>query len=245
MENTTINLQNSLIQTYEEIIKNALEIFPNAVAFLSLLILGWVLAHTIKIVIRKIFHWFNSLFQKNAHHSNRIHTKNRSVYSNIIERITFWAILLFFFAAASNLLGLKIFSGLLKESLHYLPNLVTGIFIISFGFFIGNLVKTALLSADKSISEDSSLPIAQIVQFLIIFSAIIIGTEQIGLNVQLLSNLLMLALGVLLAGGALAFGLGAKTLVANIIGSQYIRKHCRLGETITLCIIKGSILEIN
>ncbi|MFK7968648.1 MAG: hypothetical protein AB8B68_05860 [Rickettsiaceae bacterium] len=45
---------------------------------------------------------------------------------------------------------------------------------------------------------------------MIIFSAIIIGTEQIGLNVQLLSNLLMLALGVLLAGGALAFGLGAK-----------------------------------
>ena len=87
--------------------------------------------------------------------------------------------------------------------------------------------------------------IAQIVQFLIIFSSIIIGTEQIGVNVQLLSNLLILAISILLAGGSLAFGLGAKHLVANIIGSQYIRKHCRLGEEITIGPVQGIILEIN
>ncbi|MFK7968266.1 MAG: mechanosensitive ion channel domain-containing protein [Rickettsiaceae bacterium] len=29
------------------------------------------------------------------------------------------------------------------------------------------------------------------------------------------------------------------------MGSQYIRKHCRLGETITLGTIQGIILEIN
>ena len=48
----------------------------------------------------------------------------------------------------------------------------------------------------------------------------------------------------MLAGAALAFGLGARNLIANLIGAQYLRKHCRIGEQMQLGDIEGSIVEV-
>lgn len=59
-----------------------------------------------------------------------------------------------------------------------------------------------------------------------------------------LTNALIVIIGILLAGACLAFGLGAKTMVANTIGAQYMRKHCQVGESIKLNGFEGEILEI-
>ena len=49
---------------------------------------------------------------------------------------------------------------------------------------------------------------------------------------------------MLFAGGALAFGLGAKNLIANIIGAQNLRKHCRIGEFMQLGTVEGIVIDI-
>ena len=59
-----------------------------------------------------------------------------------------------------------------------------------------------------------------------------------------LSSLIVVIIGTLLAGATLAFGFGAKTLVANIIGAQYTRRHCKSGETLKIGELEGVILEI-
>ena len=71
-----------------------------------------------------------------------------------------------------------------------------------------------------------------------------IGIEQIGINVDFLTNVLIVIIGVLLAGGALAFSLGARTLVANVIGGQYLRKHCRIGEMMQIGDVEGSVVDV-
>jgi small-conductance mechanosensitive channel len=86
--------------------------------------------------------------------------------------------------------------------------------------------------------------LGRVVQVVILFTTLVIGIEQIGINVGFLTNVLLVIIGVLLAGGALAFGLGAKTLIANIIGAQYLRKHCRIGEWMRLGDVEGIIVEV-
>jgi small-conductance mechanosensitive channel len=48
----------------------------------------------------------------------------------------------------------------------------------------------------------------------------------------------------LLGGAALAFGLGARSLVANVIGAQYTRRHCQVGDLIRLGATEGEVIEI-
>jgi small-conductance mechanosensitive channel len=85
---------------------------------------------------------------------------------------------------------------------------------------------------------------ARAVQVVIVFSTVIIGVEQIGLNIGFLSTLIVVVVAVLLAGAALAFGLGARSLVANVIGAQYTRRHCQIGDLIRLGAVEGEVIEI-
>jgi len=64
------------------------------------------------------------------------------------------------------------------------------------------------------------------------------------INLYFLTNTLIVVLGVLTAGAAIAFGLGAKTLIANIIGAQYIQKHCRISEQLQIGDVTGNITEV-
>jgi hypothetical protein len=51
-------------------------------------------------------------------------------------------------------------------------------------------------------------------------------------------------LGSTFGGVALAFGLGARTAVSNIIGSHYMRQLVRVGQTVRLGAVQGEIEAI-
>jgi len=86
---------------------------------------------------------------------------------------------------------------------------------------------------------------ARSVQIVIIFSSIIIGVEQIGLNIDFLSNIIVATVAILVAGAALAFSLGARNMVANIIGAQYTRRYCKVGDRIRIGDLEGEIVELS
>ncbi|MDO9461327.1 MAG: mechanosensitive ion channel, partial [Alphaproteobacteria bacterium] len=50
--------------------------------------------------------------------------------------------------------------------------------------------------------------------------------------------------GALLGGVAIAFSLGSKSFVSNLIGARYLNKDYRVGESIRVGKIEGKIMEI-
>ena len=72
-----------------------------------------------------------------------------------------------------------------------------------------------------------------------------IGIDQIGIDITLLITLMAVAIGTLLGGIAIAFSLGSRTFVSNLIGARYLSKDYRVGERIRLGEIEGAILEIS
>jgi small-conductance mechanosensitive channel len=152
--------------------------------------------------------------------------------------------MVFFLAVGANILGWDLFSGWLDSIVSYLPGLVTGLLIILGGFLLSNLARAAILTATQHASLEQSALMARAAQVVIVFSAVIIGVEQIGLNIGFLSTLSVVVVAILLAGAALAFSLGARDLVANVIGAQYTRKHCRVGDRIRIAAVEGEIVEV-
>jgi hypothetical protein len=78
----------------------------------------------------------------------------------------------------------------------------------------------------------------------VVLTAIVIGIEQLGINVSFLTTTVIVVGGILLAGAALAFGLGARYFVANIIGAQTTRKLYSNGQLLRIGDIEGRLLEI-
>ena len=152
--------------------------------------------------------------------------------------------MLFFVSATANMLGWQMFSGWMNNVITYLPNLITGLLIILGGFLLSNGVKSVVVSTAHSAGIEQVQILAGAVKIAVIVATLIIGINQIGINVDFITNLLVVTVGVFLSGAALAFGLGARTMVANIIGGQYVRKHCRVGEQMRLGEVEGNVVEV-
>jgi small-conductance mechanosensitive channel len=82
------------------------------------------------------------------------------------------------------------------------------------------------------------------VYVLILALSVIIAIDQIGIDIQFLTNILTLIIASLLFSASLAFGLGAQTSVSNILGSYYLQQVYKEGDNIRVNDVEGIIIKI-
>jgi len=231
-------------ETFSGLSQQIVQLSPKLLGTLGLLLLGWILAKALALSARKLVEGLDALFVRFVHAESIQRERLQRSYALIISQMVFWVVMLFFMAVSANVLGWNLFSGWLDRIVSYLPGLVTGLLIILAGILLGGVVRATIHTATQRSAPEQSAMMSRAVQVVIVFSAVIIGVEQIGLNIGFLSTLIVVVAGVLLGGAALAFGLGARSLVANVIGAQYMRRHCRVGDVIRLGDVQGEVLEI-
>ena len=244
-EEATFNWQAAVSDTFSNLSQQIVDYSPQLLGAIGVLLIGWLIAHTLSLSTRKLIQGLDALFAKFARMEGIHREKIQSSYASIISRIVFWVVMLFFLAVVANILGWDIFSSWLDSIVSFLPGLISGLIIMLGGFLLSNLAKAGIISAAHKSGLSQSTMMARAVQSVIIFSAIIIGVEQIGLNVGFLSNIIVAIVAILLAGAALAFSLGARDMVANIIGAQYTRKYCRVGDQVRIGDVEGEIIELS
>ncbi|CAA6678831.1 MULTISPECIES: mechanosensitive ion channel family protein [unclassified Lentimonas] len=236
--------KSALDQTFQDFSQHVADYLPQLIGALLLLLIGWAVAHCARIASKKIVTAFDTVSAKLF---KQHHTKNelfKKSYSRIIGQVVFWCVILFFAAASANLLGWNVFSGWMGGIAVFLPKILTGLLIILCGYLIGNVAQSLLFNADLKVGATQTAVLAKAVRIGILILAWVIGVEHMGLDMHFLTWLVTIVIGILLAGACLAFGLGAKGMVANTVGAQYIRRNCRVGETIKLAGYEGEILEI-
>jgi len=237
--------QAAINETFTDFSQQVINYFPQIIGTVGVLLLGWLVANTLSLSTRKLIQGLDVLFARFTRIDGINRERIQSSYSVIISKAVFWIVMVFSLAVSANILGWDMFEGWLDSIVSYLPGLVSGLIIILGGFLLSNLAKSAIVSAADRAGIRQSAGMARAVQVVIIFSAIIIGVEQIGLNIGFLSNIIVVSVAILLAGAALAFSLGARNMVANIIGAQYTRKYCQVGDRIKIGDIEGEIIELS
>lgn len=238
------SLKESLIQTYQQFVREVVDHAPELLGALGLLLIGWLLAHLARILTRRLFGGVDSVLHRFLRVDGSKQASARHSYAIITSRVLFWVVLLFFVAAAANVLGWGLFSGWMASLVAYLPRLVTGLLIVLAGLLLGGAARTLVAKTANSAGVEQSELLGRIGQIVVVLTMTVIGVEQAGINVHFLTNALVVAAGVFLAGGALAFGLGARSLVANVIGAQYSRKHYKIGEQVKIGDTEGALVEV-
>jgi len=242
-EQDTTGWQSALATTWEQFVDQVVNAAPQLLGAMVVLLVGWFIAQLLRVATRRLIRGLDT-FWSSGDEESAAQLRIKRTHAIIAGNLVFWVTLVFFVATAANMAGWDMLSGWMDSIVIYLPNLVSGLLIILGGFLVSNLVRKAVISAAESAGMEQGSVLARIAQAVVILTTLLIGIEQIGINVDFLTNVLIVIVGVLLAGAALAFGLGARSLIANIIGAQYLRKHCRIGEQMRLGDVEGSIVEV-
>jgi len=239
-----LNWRNSLLETYEDVAQQILESAPQLLGAILLLFAGWLIAHGMRLLTKKVVIGFDLLFKKTTKLDGAKKERIKNSYATIISKVVFWVIILFFISACAKMLDLTMFSNLIDSIISYLPNLFMGVLIVLGGFLLSNVGYSTFIGAASSTGIAQVELLARAMQAAIIFATAVIGVEQMGIQVSFLTTLLIVLTGVFVAGGALAFSIGAKSLVENAIGAQHLRKYLRVGDNIEVLDIEGEILDI-
>lgn len=217
---------------------------PDLLLAVLLLLVGWLLARMVRAAIRGLGHRINRGLERvlRAERASRLNVSPTML--RLMGTAVFWIILLLFVSFATDLAGLEGVSEWLRSVLRYLPTLLFGLTIIVAGHLIGLLVRDLLLEALASAHVEQRELVARLGQTATFLTAVIIGVHQVGLDISFVTQVIAVALGVVLVGFSLAFGLGARGLVANLIGTHYLRRQFQPGARVRLGEVEGEVLEI-
>lgn len=240
--------QTSLIETLRDTLGQALhgliKLIPNVLSAAFVVIIGWLLARLIRSLIIRGIHALDRLLRRfTTHQASRPPlVQERSVKA--VSAVFYWAVILLFLTAATQVLGMGVFSDWLSGIMTYLPAVIAGILILLAGFVFSLMVKDLVTAAANSAHIAYAELLGQTAQILIFSTAVVVGIDQMGINITFLIVVVAIILGMIFGGLALAFGLGAKNLVNNLLAAHYVRQAYQIGDTVEFNDIKGRIVQV-
>lgn len=183
------------------LVESSIQVLPGIIAALIVVILGYLIAAIVGWVVEKLLE--KSGIDLKLQKVCKTDMLGRVQCSSILGLIVKWYVFIAFLAAAVELVHLGVLTGFLQTVVNWLPNLIVAVLLVLLGLVLADYV-------DKKI-QDTRIKGAELVaRTLYIAIMLIIGVislNQIGIDVSLLQNLILLVVGAIAVGVALALGI--------------------------------------
>jgi len=216
---------------------------PLLIGVFLTLIAGLIIAVGGRYIVKTLL---QKAFEQQAHSADRfIALPVISLIVSLLPAVFFWLVILVTFALVSDLAKLDLIASWMNSLLLLLPRLAISAAILLAGFLGGRWLHTALETALLKAQVGYAGTIGKITEVASITFAGVIAFEQIGIDLVFFTTTLEIILAGLLLAGALAFGLGSRSCVENILGLHYVRKTHQVGDSIQLDKTAGVIAEFH
>jgi len=231
-----------LIDSFNELVHTVSNYLPNLVSAVTLLVIGLILAWLARWILIRLSAGLDRIVHAIGIRSVPI--LRDWPFGVIIAWIIYWLIILFFLTAAVDSLGLPGLANWLEKLINKLPVLlVAGLCVVS-GVILGNYVRHRIQASANASGMRQAEMLGSTLKVIIVIFAVITGLGQLGLDVSLFEQILVIITAAVVASIALAFGLGAGPSLSNVISGRYVRKTYEVGQRININNFEGEILEL-
>lgn len=218
------NLQMVLLEPAKQLLLQMAQFVWRIFAILVILLAGWLIARVVKAVITKALRAVQLDKFSDWIELDSLLAKGGIQYSlsELIGAVSYWIILLITFVvtlSAANLIP----ETLLDRMISYIPNVVSGIFILILGMFVATLLRNIVQTAANNAGLAYSTFLSKFTEVVVIAFAVLMTLEQIKIGIRVSEITLGIILGTVGLAAALAFGLGCKDIAARYM-NDWIEK---------------------
>lgn len=227
------------------------EYLPSVLGAILLLLVGWLTARALRRLSRALIErLLERLARQRVARTKAIDARMQrtEAYRSVplvVGAIVHWTVLLLFIAAAIEALGLPAVSNVLALITAYLPRVLAAVVIVFAGLWAGELTHTVIVRGAGRVELAYAPLIGRAMQVLVLLVFVIVAIGQLGIDSTILVVTLAIVLGACFGAAALAFGLGARTVVSNILASRYVRRQYDVGDTVRIGDSQGRIVEMS
>jgi hypothetical protein len=202
---------------------------------------GWGVALVLRWLAERLVDRLSGLFPTAV---DRETTAERRRARFVIGRVVFWTAMLVFLMIATELIGLPVVTSWLSGVASYLPRLFAALLVVVLGVAAGRLVRRAVARTATSGGITYADRLGRLTQVAVVLVSMLVAMEQLGIELSFVTSAAMIVLGSSLGAAALAFGLGSRAVVENILCGHYVRKLYEVGYVVRIDGIEGRILRI-
>jgi small-conductance mechanosensitive channel len=237
-------LQQDWLSGFREASRSLTAFLPALLGAAALLLVGWLVARGLAFAGRRAAAAIVSRLARRPSLAGAIETSGAAAQiPRVVGAFIFWVVLIFVVAAAMETLGLPVVTASLNRVAYYLPNVLVALVVVFSGIILGKLVGSAVARLAGSTGLAFGSVVGATARGTVILVAIVVALEQVGIKAAILVVIVGIVIGTTLAGAGLAFGLGARTAVSNIIASYYVAQAYRVGQTVRIADVEGQIVQ--
>ena len=162
----------------------------------------------------------------------------------MLARTAFWIVLVMTLLNATQELGFPVVTRWIGVVLAYVPRILVAVVIVFLGVLTGSLARSALTRALPASDILDPQGLGGLVHGTVVAFSILLAIQHLGIDVAFITTVITIALIGFVAAGAMAFGYGGRTTVANILAGHYVRELYEVGHTVRVHGLEGRIVRM-
>jgi len=203
----------------QKALDSVLKFLPTVFGALIVFIVGWIIAIICKRIVTRLLNLIriNVAFEKIGVTKAVEKSGFKFDAAAICGWIVKWFLIIVFFMAATDILGLAQVTDFLKSILLYIPNVIVAVLILLIGVLVANFFHDLVLGSVKVAQLVSAEILATITRWAIIIFAFLAAMTQLKIAASLVQTLFIGLVAMLVIALGLAFGLGGKDIAREIL----------------------------
>lgn len=218
-------------------LRDLIQAYPELAAVLVLLV-GVVLGKVAELLVRRVMDLAEQLAGRYGRSEQALVSP---MFKQTFALLVFAMVMVFAVVVAVRMLDIEHLTTWLESVLDYVPRFALGLFIIGIGNVLGALLRT--LSARVLARGDANALLPRMVHVGVVSVAIITGLQQLGIDISFITQMALIVLAALLGGLSIAFALGARQYVANLMAQGELGRYVA-GDRLRIDDCEGVVVEL-
>ena len=221
MENTFIKITNTVTNAISAKYTSFIEHAPYILGAIALFLFGWILAEIASRAIIKMskkirLEWLADKLGL-EHFLRRI--KSKLGASHVVAKGVKGYLIFLFFIEATKVAQLTQIAEFLTRVINYVPDVIIAIFIMLVGIRIGNTMQTVISTSLSFAKSNTANVLGIAAKGTVITFAVLAALSELDIAEILIQTLFIGFVAMLTIAGGLAFGLGGKDVVRELLES--------------------------
>lgn len=232
--------------TLTNLLLGVLSFVPKLIVSILILILGHFLSKFFGRLVKQVAErvGLDKMVERSGLAGGLKQANIQNTASGLLGQFVYWLIFLNFLVMALEYLGIAAAVEQLRTLIAYLPLLLSALFVFLAGALVAQFLGRASQAAVASMGIEFHQAIGGAVRGLVLIMAVIISIQRLGVDVTILQESFITLLAIIMAGLALAFGLGGRDVARNVLAGYYARDVYRIGENLTIDGQRGVLIGI-
>ena len=236
IETTTRESATTLVESFTEFWNQAILLTPRLIAALIILVIGFLISRLVGQAIAAVCDRLG--LQRGAERGGLVQSMrqvgiSRSV-PQIVGLIVFWLLMCVFLMAGFHMLKLHAVSEAMQTIVAYIPHILVATFMVVVGLLIATLLRGVIATSADRVGLSYAGQLANGAYYVLALITFLAALTHLGVKLELLNNLILIAASAIGVGFALSFGLGGRDVVGGILSGYYVRQRMQTGDEVSI-----------